>query len=87
MREHAYRLNLMVCGGTSCVSQHSYELKELLEKELFRHGLKDEVQVVTTGCLGFCEACPLIVVKPDDIFYANLTLKDIPFLVEEHFLI
>lgn len=86
MREHAYRLNLMVCGGTSCVSQHSYELKELLEKELFRHGLKDEVQVVTTGCLGFCEACPLIVVKPDDIFYANLTLKDIPFLVEEHFL-
>jgi len=86
MREHAYRLNLMVCGGTSCVSEHSYELKELLEKELLRHHLQDEIQVVTTGCLGLCEACPLIVVKPDDIFYAKLTSKDIPFLVEEHFL-
>ncbi len=86
MNEHAYRLNLMVCGGTSCVSHHSFELKEVLEKELSRQHLQEEIKVVTTGCLGLCEACPLIVVKPEDVFYANLTLEDIPHLVEEHFL-
>ncbi|MGB7294258.1 MAG: NADH-quinone oxidoreductase subunit NuoF [Candidatus Aminicenantales bacterium] len=86
MNQHSQRLNLMVCGGTSCVSQHSFELKQVLEDELHNKGLKDEIQVVTTGCLGFCEACPLMVVKPDDIIYAHLKLKDIPYLVEEHFL-
>jgi NADH:ubiquinone oxidoreductase subunit F (NADH-binding)/(2Fe-2S) ferredoxin len=76
----------MVCGGTSCVSHHSFELKQALDDELKKQGLKDEIQVVTTGCLGFCEACPLVVVKPDDIIYARLKLRDIPHLVEEHFL-
>jgi NADH-quinone oxidoreductase subunit F len=86
MTDQKYRMNLMICGGTSCVSHNSFEVKEALEREIVRQGLKDEVGVVTTGCLGFCEACPLMVVKPDDIFYTQLKLKDIPYLVEEHFL-
>jgi NADH-quinone oxidoreductase subunit F len=81
-----HRLDLMICGGTSCVSHNSIEMKALLESEIDRRGLKTEVGVVTTGCLGFCEACPLIVVKPDDIFYARIGVDDIPYLVEEHFL-
>jgi len=86
MESKHYRMNLMICGGTSCVSQNSFEIKEALEKEIKQKGLKDEVQVVTTGCFGFCEECPLLVVKPDDIFYHRLKLKDIPYLVEEHLL-
>ena len=86
MSAHPYRMNLMVCGGTSCVSHHSFELKQMLEDEIAKHRLEREIQIITTGCFGCCEACPLIVVKPDDIFYANLKAKDIPFLVEEHFL-
>jgi NADH-quinone oxidoreductase subunit F len=61
-------------------------LKQILEAELRSRKLHEEVQVVTTGCFGFCEACPLIVVKPDDIIYAHLKQKDIPYLVDEHFL-
>jgi len=86
MQNRLHRLDLMICGGTSCVSHNSIRIKDTLEEEITKAGLKDEVQVVTTGCLGLCEACPLIVVKPDDIFYAKLTLKDIPYLVTEHFL-
>jgi NADH:ubiquinone oxidoreductase subunit F (NADH-binding)/(2Fe-2S) ferredoxin len=57
-----------------------------LEKEIARHELQDEVQVVMTGCNGFCAAGPLMVVQPDGIFYQVLRRKDVIKLVEEHFL-
>ncbi len=81
-----YRANLMVCAGTGCVSNRSFEVKEALEKEIKKHGLEDEIQVVTSGCNGFCAEGPLMVVQPDGIFYRQLREKDIPYLVEEHFL-
>jgi NADH-quinone oxidoreductase subunit F len=86
MAEKLYRIHLMVCGGTACVSNHAFEIKDALVKEIQKQGLEDEVLVVTTGCNGFCEAGPLLVVKPDDIFYNRLEIEDIPHLVEEHFL-
>jgi NADH-quinone oxidoreductase subunit F len=86
MKEQLYRLHLMVCGGTACVSNHSFEIKEALEEEIKKRGLEKEVLVVTTGCNGFCEAGPLLVVKPDNIFYNRIQIEDVPHLVEEHFL-
>ncbi|MFH1012086.1 MAG: NADH-ubiquinone oxidoreductase-F iron-sulfur binding region domain-containing protein [bacterium] len=76
----------MVCAGTGCVANHSFEIKKALEDEIKKRGLEQEVQVVATGCNGFCAEGPLMVVMPDGIFYCRLTEKDIPFLVEEHFL-
>ncbi|MBM3326755.1 MAG: NADH-quinone oxidoreductase subunit NuoF [Calditrichaeota bacterium] len=81
-----YRANMMVCAGTGCVSNHSLELKQALEEEIQKRGLTDEVQVVPTGCNGFCGAGPIVVVQPDGIFYQLLKVKDIPYLVEEHLL-
>ncbi len=85
-KEQLYRVHLMVCAGTGCVSNHAFEIKEALEKEIKRQGLEKEVKVVTTGCNGFCERGPLMVVQPGNIFYQMLTVKDIPYLVEEHLL-
>lgn len=84
--EKRYRIHLMICAGTACVSNRSFEIKEALEKEIKKQGLEEEVLVVATGCNGFCERGPLLVVQPGNIFYQQLTLKDIPHLVEEHFL-
>lgn len=81
-----YRMNLMLCGGTGCASQGSFKMKELIEQELKKNNLQDEIQVVMTGCNGFCAQGPLMAVQPDGIFYQILTEKDIPYLVEEHFL-
>ncbi len=81
-----YRTNLMVCAGTGCVSNRSFQIKEALVKEIEKQNLQDEVQVVMTGCNGFCAEGPLMAVQPDNIFYRQLTEKDIPHLVEEHFL-
>ncbi|MGB8952181.1 MAG: NADH-quinone oxidoreductase subunit NuoF [Candidatus Aminicenantales bacterium] len=85
-KDKTYRLHLMVCAGTGCVSNHSFEIKAALEKEIQKHGLEKEVLVVPTGCNGFCERGPILVVQPGNVFYQQLTVKDIPHLVEEHFL-
>ena len=81
-----YRTHLMLCAGTACVSNNSFKIKEVLEKEIKKHGLENEILVVMTGCNGFCAVGPIITVKPDGIFYQNLKEEDIPYLVEEHFL-
>jgi NADH-quinone oxidoreductase subunit F/NAD(P)H dehydrogenase (quinone)/NADP-reducing hydrogenase subunit HndC len=61
-------------------------VKEALEQELTRHGLDREIQLVETGCNGFCAKGPVMVVQPDNIFYQSLKPKYIPLLVEEHLL-
>ena len=81
-----YRMHLMICGGTACVSNHSFVIKKALEEELKKTHLDGEIELVTTGCQGMCETGPLLVVKPDNIFYNHLQIDDIPHLVEEHFL-
>jgi NADH:ubiquinone oxidoreductase subunit F (NADH-binding)/(2Fe-2S) ferredoxin/Pyruvate/2-oxoacid:ferredoxin oxidoreductase delta subunit len=83
-REKAYRTHLLVCAGTGCVSGGAFSLKEALEKEVARRKLQDEVLVVTTGCNGFCERGPILMVHPDGIFYQRLKVDDVPYLVEEH---
>jgi NADH:ubiquinone oxidoreductase subunit F (NADH-binding)/(2Fe-2S) ferredoxin/Pyruvate/2-oxoacid:ferredoxin oxidoreductase delta subunit len=79
-----YRSHLLVCAGTGCVSCGSFALKEALEGEVARRGLQDEVLVVATGCNGFCERGPILMVHPEGIFYERLTVEDVPRLVEEH---
>ena len=89
MNEHnteKYRLHLMLCAGTACVSNKSFKIKEVLEEEIRKQGLENEALVVMTGCNGFCAVGPVMVVMPDGIFYQNLTAEIIPHLVEEHFL-
>lgn len=85
-KEKTYRIHLMVCAGTGCVSNNAFGIKAALEREVKKQGLENEVLIVTTGCNGFCERGPLLVVQPGRIFYQQLTEKDIPHLVEEHFL-
>ncbi|MBM4036879.1 MAG: NADH-quinone oxidoreductase subunit NuoF [Planctomycetes bacterium] len=83
---NAYRMHLMLCAGTGCVSNGSYRIKAALERELAARNLQDEVAVVMTGCNGFCAQGPVMTVQPDGIFYQLLSDEDIPHLVEEHFL-
>jgi len=79
------RLQLMICTGTGCVSNRSFGVRDALVGELEKRGLANDVQVVSTGCIGFCGQGPIMVVYPDGIFYQQLTSDDIPHLVEEHF--
>ncbi len=80
----AYRAQLLICAGTGCVSNKSFKVRDALIKEIEKRELSDEVQVVTTGCQGFCAQGPIMIFQPDGIFYQMLTEDDIPLLVEEH---
>jgi NADH:ubiquinone oxidoreductase subunit F (NADH-binding)/(2Fe-2S) ferredoxin/NAD-dependent dihydropyrimidine dehydrogenase PreA subunit len=81
-----YRAHLLVCAGTACVSCGSFKIKDALEAEVRRRNLQDEVLVIATGCNGFCERGPIVLVQPDGVFYQMLKTEDIPLLVEEHLL-
>ena len=60
-----YKMHLLVCGGTGCRASASDTIVEDFKKELEDKGLKDEVQVVMTGCFGFCEKGPIVKIMPD----------------------
>jgi len=81
----SYRLRLMLCAGTGCVSSKSFDVQKALQTELERHNLQDEVAIIMTGCNGFCAKGPVMVVQPDNIFYQLVTAEDVPELVEVHF--
>jgi NADH-quinone oxidoreductase subunit F len=81
-----YRTHLLVCAGTGCVAAGSFEIKAALEKEITKRKLQNEVAVISTGCNGFCERGPIVVVQPDGVFYQKLKREDIPLFVEEHLL-
>ena len=76
----------MMCAGTGCVACGALKIKDALKAELKARNLEDEIQIVLTGCNGFCSNGPIMAVFPDGIFYQKLKPEDIPFLVEEHLL-
>lgn len=81
-----YRANLMICGGTGCIASGGLKIKAALVEELAKRGLDREVNIVLTGCNGFCAEGPIMTVYPDGTFYEKLKTEDIPVLVEEHLL-
>jgi len=74
---------LFVCQGTGCVSSKSPKIQDALEKEINKAGLED-VQVKLTGCHGFCQQGPIVIVEPDGIFYGLVGLDDVPEIVRSH---
>ena len=82
--EKVYRVHILICAGTSCVSGGSLKVKDALVEEINRNGLEDEVLVETTGCNGFCALGPIMIIHPEGIFYKQLHVEDVPFFVEEH---
>ncbi|MFZ5940005.1 MAG: NADH-ubiquinone oxidoreductase-F iron-sulfur binding region domain-containing protein [Bacteroidota bacterium] len=79
-----YSMHLMVCGGTGCRASSSDALVERLRRELDKQGLSDTVQVIMTGCFGFCEKGPIVKVMPDNTFYTQVKPEDAEVIVEEH---
>uniref|UniRef100_A0A7C4XAK8 NADH-quinone oxidoreductase subunit NuoF n=1 Tax=candidate division WOR-3 bacterium TaxID=2052148 RepID=A0A7C4XAK8_UNCW3 len=84
VKPKGFRLDLLICAGTGCVSNRSFKVKLALEKEIAKRGLQNEVRVIATGCQGFCERGPIVIAQPDAIFYQKVTEEDVPYLVEEH---
>ena len=80
----AYESYILVCGGTACCSGGADKIVEAFANELEAAGLKEKVQVVTTGCLGFCEQGPIVKILPQGTFYVQVKAEDVKEIVAEH---
>ena len=79
-----YKAMLMVCTGTGCVSAKSFDVRDMLQKEIDKRGLGNDFLVVATGCNGFCAQGPIIVVQPEGVFYQKITPKDVSLIIDQH---
>jgi len=79
----AYKNFILVCAGTACESSKSTELYEALLREAELQGVKNDVQVVKTGCFGFCEKGPIVKVLPQESFYVEVKPEDAKEIIAE----
>jgi len=67
---------ILVCGGTGCLSSKSHLIKDNLEKYITENKLTKEVEVILTGCFGFCEKGPIVKIIPENTFYVEVKPSD-----------
>ena len=79
----AYKHYVLVCGGTGCESSKADDIFNNLKAEVANVGLENDVQVVKTGCFGFCEKGPIVKVLPEDAFYVEVKPEDAEEIVKE----
>jgi len=79
-----YSMHILVCGGTGCRAAQSTKITENLKQELDANNLSETVQVIETGCFGFCEKGPIVKIMPDNTFYTQVKAEDAKEIVAEH---
>ena len=79
----AYTHYILVCGGTGCESSNADLIYKNLLTEVKNFGLQDKVQIVKTGCFGFCEKGPIVKVLPEDSFYVEVKPEDAKDIIAE----
>ena len=77
------RTVISLCGGSGCSAYGTNRVKAALEQELAAQGLVDEVEVTLTGCHGFCEKGPVMVIYPEGVFYPQMNEESIPEIVQK----
>ncbi len=78
------KMHVLVCGGTGCISAESEQIVDNLKSSLLEANLDADVQVLKTGCFGFCEKGPIVKILPDNTFYVQVTPEDAEEIVQEH---
>ncbi len=80
----AYESYVLICGGTACCSGGGDRIVDAFRSQLAEAGLAEKVQVVATGCLGFCEQGPIVKILPQGTFYVQVQEKDVAEIIAEH---
>ncbi len=74
---------ITVCNGTGCHAHGCRVVTTAFQEEVKKQKLTAKVDVKATGCHGFCERGPLVVIKPQEIFYQRVRVKDVSEIVTE----
>lgn len=78
-----YEKHILVCGGTGCTSSKSKEVIEKLEEVIKDENIKN-VKVIRTGCFGLCAKGPIVIIRPENIFYALVSVNDVQDIINLH---
>lgn len=76
------KIKILICQGTGCVSGGSEQLYELLKINIEEKYHDKNIQLKRTGCPGFCQQGPLIVIEPEGIFYTKVKQEDVEDILE-----
>ncbi len=79
-----YKYHILICGGTGCAASQSTQIKANFQQKIAEQNLSNDVQIVTTGCFGFCEKGPIVKILPDNTFYVQVTPEDVSEIINEH---
>jgi NADH-quinone oxidoreductase subunit F len=74
---------ITLCSGSACHASGSGQVAASLEEEIKKQGLSDKVDIRRTGCHGFCERGPIIVIHPEEICYFQIEPKDVPEIISQ----
>jgi len=76
--------HVLVCSDTGCLAAEGSAIYDSLLAEVKRNGLEKDVNIVKTGCFGFCEPGPCVKIMPEDVSYMRVSAKDAPEIVTSH---
>ncbi len=74
---------LVLCSGSACQACGCRDVAGAVQEELEKRGLAGEVGLRLTGCHGFCERGPILVLQPEGVCYFQIEPKDVPEIVEK----
>ncbi len=74
---------ITVCAGTGCLASGSRDVVAAFNHEIETQGLKTELGFRATGCHGFCEKGPIVIIDPEEICYLQVTAEDVPEIIEK----
>jgi NADH:ubiquinone oxidoreductase subunit F (NADH-binding)/(2Fe-2S) ferredoxin/NAD-dependent dihydropyrimidine dehydrogenase PreA subunit len=77
------RTCITICAGTGCLASGAGEVIKVFRDEVEKQGLGEKIEIRESGCHGFCERGPLVVIRPQKIFYPLVKPEDIPEIVLE----
>lgn len=77
------KTTVTICGGTGCHAYGCMKIAQAFKDMIINKNLQDQVEVRTTGCHGFCERGPIVVIQPDGIFYQRVKFNDIDEIITE----
>ncbi len=75
--------HILVCRGTGCTSSKSPVIIETFRKLIEEKGIQN-VKVIQTGCFGLCAKGPIVIIRPEDVFYALVTPDDCEEIIQTH---
>ncbi len=74
---------ITICAGTGCLAYGTQKIIECFRQEIDKQHLQDRVQLRTSGCHGFCERGPMVVIHPQKIFYQRIKAEDVPDIISK----